>query len=73
MDIQERIETDPAKMQGKPVIKGTRITVELIIKKLSEGTTEDQLLEAYPNLTSEDVRAALAYASRVLSFDTTVE
>ena len=47
----ERIEIDPAVMMGKPVIRGTRITVELILHKLGEGTTEDELLEDYPHLT----------------------
>ena len=57
----ERIEIDPAVMMGKPVIRGTRIPVELIVRKLSEGATEADLLDAYPRLTVEDIRAALAY------------
>lgn len=57
----ERIEIDPAIMMGKPVIKGTRITVELILSKLAEGATEAELLEDYPHLKIEDVRAAIAY------------
>ena len=48
-------------MMGKPVIRGTRITVELILNKLAEGATEHEMLEDYPNLTPEDVRAAIAY------------
>ncbi|MBW7958306.1 MAG: DUF433 domain-containing protein, partial [Candidatus Promineofilum sp.] len=56
----ERIEIDPAVMMGKPVIRGTRIPVELIVRKLSEGATEADLLDAYPRLTVEDIRAALA-------------
>ena len=55
----ERIEIDPAVMMGKPVIRGTRIPVELIVRKLSEGATEADLLDAYPRLTVEDIRAAL--------------
>ncbi len=58
-----RIEIDPEIMMGKPVIKGTRITVELILRKLSEGETEAELLEDYPHLTDDDIRAAIAYAA----------
>jgi uncharacterized protein (DUF433 family) len=61
MFLADRIEINPAVMLGKPVIRGTRIPVELIIRKLSEGATEDDLLDAYPRLTKEDIRAALAY------------
>jgi len=49
-------------MRGKPVIKGTRITVELILRKLSEGATEEDLLDGYPRLAREDIRAAIRYA-----------
>jgi uncharacterized protein (DUF433 family) len=59
----ERIEINPAVMMGKPVIRGTRITVELILRKLAEGTSEGELLEDYPHLTTEDVRAAMAYGA----------
>lgn len=65
--IQERIEINPEVMLGKPVIRGTRITVELILRKLSEGATEADLLEAYPRLTRQDIQAALAYAASSLS------
>jgi len=50
-------------MLGKPVIRGTRIPVELILRRISEGASEDALLESYPNLTREDIRAAVAYAA----------
>ena len=63
----ERIEIDPKIMSGKPVIRGTRIPVELIVRKLSEGAQEDDLLEAYPHLSREDVRAALAHAADAIS------
>jgi len=59
----ERIQIDPAVMMGKPVIRGTRITVELILQRLAEGATQSELLEDYPNLTIEDVRAAIAYGA----------
>ncbi len=50
-------------MRGKPVIKGTRITVELILRKLSEGAREKDLIDAYPRLAREDIRAAIRYAA----------
>ncbi len=58
----DRIEINPAVMLGKPVVRGTRIPVELILRKLAEGATEADLLDAYPRLTAEDLRAALAYS-----------
>jgi uncharacterized protein (DUF433 family) len=63
MLVADRIEINPAVMLGKPVIRGTRIPVELIVRKLSEGATEADLLDAYPRLTRADIRAALAYAA----------
>jgi len=56
--ITDRIEINPNVMMGKPVIRGTRITVELILRKLSEGATEAELLEAYPKLTHQDIQGA---------------
>ena len=63
MPVQERIEINPKVMLGKPVIRGTRITVELILRKLAEGATEEDLLDAYPRLTREDIEAAIGYAA----------
>lgn len=65
----DRIEINPDVMLGKPVIRGTRIPVELIIRKLAEGATETDLLDAYPRLTLDDVRAALAYAAASLAHE----
>ena len=65
----ERIQSDPAVMMGKPVIAGTRITVELILEKLSAGETMEQILEAHPRLTREGVLAALNFAARALRAD----
>jgi uncharacterized protein (DUF433 family) len=67
MNYKDRISVNPGIMLGKPCIKGTRITVELIIKKLSEGITIEELLKGYPNLKDEDIRAALAYSADVIS------
>ncbi len=69
MTITDRIEINPKIMMGKPVVRGTRITVELLLRKLSEGAKEKELLEAYPRLTREDIRSAahlLAQAVRRL-------
>lgn len=65
----DRIAIDAEVMQGKPVIRGTRITVDLLLRKLSEGATEAELLDAYPHLESEDIRAALAYAADAISHE----
>jgi uncharacterized protein (DUF433 family) len=69
MMANQRIEVDPKIMQGKPVIKGTRIPVELLLRKLSEGATERDLLDAYPNLRVDDIRAAIAYAAATLAHE----
>ncbi len=68
----ERIEINPAVMLGKPVIRGTRITVELILRKLAEGATEAALLEDYPHLTTEDIRAAMAYGAATVAHEEVV-
>ena len=73
MDYKERITSDPDIMLGKPVIKGTRITVELILKKLAEGMTIEELLEAYPHLTKEDILATLSYSAVVISQEELIE
>ncbi len=57
------IERDPEVMNGKPVIKGTRLTVELILERLADGYTIVQLLENYPRLTREGILAVLEYAA----------
>jgi len=61
--MTNRIEINPAIMMGKPVIRGTRITVELILNKMAEGETESELLDDYPHLTADDIRAAIAYGA----------
>ena len=64
-----RIEISPKIMLGKPVIRGTRIPVALLLRKLGEGATEAQLLDAYPRLTREDIRAAITYAAQALAHE----
>lgn len=61
--IHERITVDPKIMFGKPVIKGTRLTVELLLRKLADGMTDEQILAHHPHLTVEDIRAATAFAA----------
>jgi uncharacterized protein (DUF433 family) len=73
MDHKERIASDPDIMLGKPVIKGTRITIKLILRKLSEGMVIEELLEAYPHLTKEDIFAALSYSADVISQEELIE
>jgi len=68
--VNNRIEINPEVMLGKPVIRGTRIPVELILRKLSEGAKEAELLDAYPRLTVADIQAALAYAADSLAHET---
>ena len=63
------IASDPAVMMGKPVIAGTRITVELILEKLAAGETVEQILDAHPRLTREAIQAALAFAAEALRAD----
>jgi uncharacterized protein (DUF433 family) len=59
MTITDRIEVNPRVMLGKPVIRGTRIPVELLLRKLSEGASESDLLDTYPNLAREDIHAVM--------------
>lgn len=66
---KELVTSDASIMMGKPVIAGTRITVELILEKLAAGETVDQLLEAHPRLTDEGIRAALSFAAQALRAD----
>jgi uncharacterized protein (DUF433 family) len=73
MSEHPRIVLNPDIMLGKPVIRGTRITVELILRKLGEGATSADLLDAYPHLTAEDIRAAMTYAADTLAHETVLE
>lgn len=66
MDWQDRIAVDPQVMGGKPVIKGTRVPVQVIVGSLAGGSSTEEVCEGY-GITEEDVRAALAYAAEVLS------
>lgn len=67
--MQALIESNPNILMGKPVISGTRITVELILEKLSAGESREQILSAHPRLTEEAILAALAFAAKALKAD----
>jgi uncharacterized protein (DUF433 family) len=63
---RDRIVSDPEILLGKPTVKGTRISVELILGWLAEGWTFEQLLDAYPHITRDDILAALAFAAEMM-------
>ena len=73
MNYRNRITADAKVMLGKPVIKGTRITVALILQKLSEGITIEELLDSYPQLGREDILAVLSYCAAVISQEEMIE
>lgn len=66
MQASGLIVSNPKVMMGKPVIRGTRITVELILEKFAAGHSEEEILRAYPHITREGIRAALAFAAEAL-------
>ena len=72
MTLTDRIEIDPDVMLGKPFIRGTRIPVELILRKLSEAASEAELLDTYPRLTQDDIHAAMRYAADTLAHEEVV-
>lgn len=67
--LLNRIETNPKVMMGKPIVKNSRLTVEIILKKLANGQTENEIIDAYPFLQKEDIRACLLYAAKVISLE----
>jgi uncharacterized protein (DUF433 family) len=71
-NLLNRITIDPEVLVGKPVIKGTRIPVYLIIEFLANGLTEDEVLDEYPSLKKEDVKAALLYVSKCVGHEVTI-
>jgi uncharacterized protein (DUF433 family) len=66
MDWQKYITVDPAVLVGKPIIKGTRLAVEFIVGLMAQGWPEAEIIRNYPGLTSEEIRACLAYATETL-------
>jgi uncharacterized protein (DUF433 family) len=69
--MTRRIEINPSVMLGKPVIRNTRIPVELLLRKLAEGAQIAELLDAYPRLTEDDIRACLEYAADTIAHEAT--
>lgn len=72
-NILKRITINPKIMVGKPTIRGSRITVEIILEKLANGESEEKILEDYPILEKEDIRACLLYAAKCLSLSEILE
>lgn len=73
MKIPERIEINEKIMKGKPCIKGTRIPVYLLLERLSQGSTTENILSDYPQLQQEDIIAALVYATELAKSDTILD
>lgn len=65
----ERIVIDADVMSGKPIIRGTRVPVELLVRMVAQGVTDEEILQEYPRLRAEDIRAALFYAAMVLAHE----
>ncbi|MBI2142727.1 DUF433 domain-containing protein [Candidatus Woesearchaeota archaeon] len=66
MDFMKRIVVDPKVMAGKPVVKGTRIPVDAILQRIADGMTIDEILQDYPNITRDDIKAALEYSANIV-------
>lgn len=73
MDYHERITANPKVMLGKPVVKGTRITVELILRKIAGGYSHDEIIEMYSHITKEDILASVSYAVSVMESEDTLQ
>lgn len=71
MTLDDRVTTDPEVCHGQPCIRGTRIMVALILEWLEAGESHESILEAYPSLTEEDIRAAIRYARRIIALERT--
>lgn len=73
MNWREHIDRDPHVLAGKPKVRGTRISVELVLERLGDGWTFEQLIEAWPHVSALQVRACLAFAAEVLATDEVVD
>lgn len=69
MDWHDRITVDPNILVGKPIIRGTRISVELLMDRLADGWSMEQILESYPHLTRDDVLAAIRFVTEIFRED----
>lgn len=72
MTFNDRIEINPNIMMGKPVVRGTRVTVELIVRKIGEGASISDIVDGYPQLSPGDIRAALTYAADAVAHEETI-
>lgn len=72
MDWKDRIEVNPAVLVGKPIIKGTRISVELVFERVADGWKMEDLLASYPHISRDDILAALSFASELFKEETFV-
>lgn len=69
-ELLKRITANPEIFGGKPIIRGMRISVELVLSLLAQGVTVDEIVEDYPDIEPDDIRACLAYAHAVIAHDT---
>jgi len=72
MELRQRIVSNPDVLTGKPVISGTRLSVQFIVGLLAKGVTHEDILNEYPYITEEDIRACLSYASQLLDSSTLI-
>lgn len=72
MEHRQRIVSNPDVLTGKPVISGTRLSVQFIVGLLAKGVTHEDILNEYPYITEEDIRACLSYASQLLDISTLI-
>ncbi|MGB3851742.1 MAG: DUF433 domain-containing protein [Tunicatimonas sp.] len=73
MDYKTRISSDPKVVLGKPVIRGTRITVELILRKIAGGYSFDEIVGMHPHISKEDILACVGYAVSVIESEDTLQ
>lgn len=73
MDYRNRITSDPGIVVGKPIIKGTRITVESLLQKIAGGYSFDEIIEMHPHITRDDILAAVSYAAAVIASEETLQ
>lgn len=73
MIYQDRITANPKVMLGKPVVKGTRITVELVLRKIAGGYSFDEIIEMYPHISKDDILACVGYAVSVIESEDTLK
>jgi len=66
IDYRKHIQSNPKIMLGKPIVKGTRITVELLLRKVADGYTFEEILDMYPHLKLDDILASIAYAAAIM-------